>query len=191
MNTSLRAIVLLLPFVGCTSIEETLPDRTATEQSLLSTAAQRSLDQMTLKGISDRTVFLETENLEAFDAGYVIAGAHHILLKSGARVVSDASDADMIAELRSGALSMDKRGTLIGFPETGLGLPTVFEIKLPQLALFSSNKLDSLAKLALTVRDRASGRFIGTTNVQMGRAYVYDYSVMGVPFRFSDLPEYE
>ena len=191
MSTTLRAALLLVPLVGCTSVEETLPDRTATEQSLLSTAAQRSLDQMTIKGVSDRAVYLDTENLEAYDAGYVVAGTHQLLLRSGARVVSDESDADMIAELRSGALSIDKKETLIGFPETGLGLPTVFEIRLPQLALFASNKQDSLAKFALTIRDHASGRYVGATNVQLGRAYVYDYSILGLPFRFSDLPEYD
>jgi len=191
MKLLIQLLLVALPTAGCTSIMETLPDRTSTEQSLLSTAAQRSLDAMTVKGVSDRTVYLETENLEAFDAGYVIAGAHQRLLQSGARIVSDESDADLIAEIRAGALSMDKKATLIGFPETGIGVPMVMEIKLPQLALFSSNKLDSLAKLDLTIRDRASGRYVGTTSVQLGKAYVYDYTVMGIPFRFSDLPEYD
>src|SRR5690348_11771929 len=89
---------------GCNTGRETEPQRTATEQLLISTAADRAAAAMALELGPDRKCFLDATNFEGIDGKYAVAAIRTSLLKKGTRFVLDQKQADTIIEIRSGAL---------------------------------------------------------------------------------------
>ena len=57
---------------GCTVVRETLPERTATEQLMLSYAVRASVQGMNLKLVNGRSVFLDTTHLKSVDQEFAV-----------------------------------------------------------------------------------------------------------------------
>jgi hypothetical protein len=109
-------IFLLLTLAGCTQAVESNPPRTATEQMLISTAADRAAEKLALALPKGTSVFVDASNFDGTDAKYAIGSIRAQLLKQGIRLVEDKKKAHTIVEVRSGALSTDKSQTLVGIP---------------------------------------------------------------------------
>lgn len=121
-----RATVLLamvLGLAGCTTARETNPARTATEQLLVSTAADHAADRLELGLPKDTKVFLDAQYFEGTDQKYAISTIRDQLLKQGDRLVADKGNADAIVEIRAGALSVDQDTTLLGIPSFDIPIP--------------------------------------------------------------------
>lgn len=90
---------------GCTgSIRETTTPRTAEEQLLLSTAAERAAEKMDLSSLKDRRVYVDVTRLDTVDRGYVMSLFFNALGRAGARMVQGRENADAVIEFRSAAL---------------------------------------------------------------------------------------
>jgi hypothetical protein len=111
---ALAVLALLLVLAGCSSLKETDTGRTATEQMLLSTAADRAAEQVATKIPTGTTVFIDERFVEGADAKYAIAAIRDHVLRRGASLVAERKDAAMAVELRIGALSIDDKNTLVG-----------------------------------------------------------------------------
>ena len=128
--------VLLAAFIaGCSTERQTDPQRTATEQLLISTAADRAAQSLALDIGPERKAFLDTTNFEGLDGKYAIAAIRSSLLKQGNRFVADKKDADTIIEIRSGALSIDKHEELVGIPSIDIPIPLAGQLGTPEIAL--------------------------------------------------------
>ena len=80
-------IILMLGFAfqaGCqSSIRSTDPPQTATEQFLLSTAASRAVDQISVDNLRGRKVFVDTTYFGAAQQNFVIGELRAKLLLGG------------------------------------------------------------------------------------------------------------
>lgn len=94
---------LALLAAGCTTMRQTEPQRTATEEMLISTAADRAAEQIDAKALSGRKVFVDASNYKGLDPEYTVAAVHEALLKGGALLIGDRKAADAVVEMRNGA----------------------------------------------------------------------------------------
>ncbi len=171
-------LFLIVALSACTSAE-TNPPRSATEQMLISTAADRAADQLVL-GIPQKTpVFVDASNFEGYDSKYAVAALHASLLKQGARLVDDKKKAKVILEVRAGALSTDKRDTLIGTPSFTIPIPFAASgVEFPQIALYKSSTQQGVAKFASAAYDAKSGSMVQVDEPFYGLAHRTRYTVL-------------
>src|SRR3546814_13348958 len=94
---------------GCSSVRRTTPERTATEQILLSRAVDRALERLEISLPPGTTVYMDPSRFEAYDRGYAISALRDRLLVSGVHMVDVRDDAEVVVEIRSGALRSEER----------------------------------------------------------------------------------
>lgn len=135
---------------ACSTMRQTEPKRTATEQLLLSTAIDRAVKQLNLNLPQGTKVFLDTRYFNSYDKKYAIGAIRDRLLQEGMNLVSRRSEADVIAEVRAGAVSIDHTTRLLGLPKIKIPIPFAGTFQLPEFALFKRDRHHGIAKLALT-----------------------------------------
>jgi hypothetical protein len=179
----------LLAGAGCTETILTAPQRSATEQLLLSTAADRAITSTNFALFSGKKVFLDMSNFDSYDSKYAIGDIRDALSCSGALLVRNETNSDIVIEARSGALSIDSATTLIGVPGAGVPVPMAGAVSIPELALFKSQKQYSLAKLALLAYETHGGKHLYSSGPMIGKAYNKHYSFIGfITFTLTDIP---
>ena len=107
---------------GCATIRVTDPPRTATEQFLLTGATEAAIDQLSADALRDRIVYIDTTYLTtawqtAPELSYLIGEFRAKLLKGGARLVPARDKAQIVIELRSNGVGIDRLEFLLGIPQ--------------------------------------------------------------------------
>ena len=188
----LGAVVLaatLLAGGGCTQTILTAPQRSATEQLLLSAAADRAIASTNFSMFSGKKVFVDISNFDSYDSKYAIGAIREALSRAGAFLVRNETNSDIIIEARSGALSIDAASTLVGMPSAGVPVPLAGAVSIPELAFYKSEKQFSLAKLALLAYETHGGKYVCSSGPMIGKAYNHHYSFIGfISFTKSDIP---
>lgn len=187
-TTGLLAIPLavLALCTGCTETRRSDPERTAVEQLLLSTAVDRAVDEVTLNVPKGTKVFVDASRFEAYDKAYAISAFRDRVLESGANLVSQLNDAQVIVEIRSGALSTDGTKTIIGIPAFDVPIPLAGDLSLPELSLASRKQRLGVAKVAYTAYWRESGALADRTEPVQGVAGYRDWEFIGFGWRSGD-----
>lgn len=175
---------------GCVKYRSSEPKRTATEQLLLSTAADHALENINVSLLEGRTVFLNTTYFDAIDKEYVIGSIRDLFFSSGAPVVDDLDEAEVVVEVRSGAFSIDGADTLTGMPTLPFPVPFAGVIQTPEIPLYKAERQKSIAKFALVAYERDSGKHVTSTGPTIGTAYDNHYQILGlIKFNLTDIPE--
>jgi hypothetical protein len=106
MRASIVILVLAAALAGCTGTSrETTTARTAEEQLLCSTAAERAVGQLDSRTFAARRVFVDVSLLATqVDRGYLLSAFEQSISEAGGRVLKDRATADLIIEVRSAAL---------------------------------------------------------------------------------------
>ena len=99
-------------------------------------------------------VFVDAAEFEGCDFKYAVAGVSERVLQLGGRLAVDRTKADMVVALRSGALSTDEDGYLVGIPAIGVPVPLMGTLNLPELALFKRDETQGVAKFDATLYDQ-------------------------------------
>jgi len=183
------AALTLLWTNGCTTIRQTDPARTATEQLLLSTAADRATGYVTLDQFANKKVFLDTAYFESYDSKYAIGAIRDALSRAGALLMADSKASEITIEARSGALSTDDRTYLLGLPAMGVPIPLAGTVTTPELALYKSSKQYSTAKFALLAYTTQSREHLFSSGSMVGKAYNNYFNIVFVPLHHTDVPE--
>jgi len=165
---------------GCTTNNNTNPARSATEQLLLSTAADHALRSANFRLFENRKVFLDTNYFDSYDSKYALGTIRDALSRAGAILEDNATNSDIIVEARSGALSIDNSTFLLGIPSIGAPIPFSGGIQTPELAAYKSQKQRSVAKIALLAFARESRAHIYSSGPLDGSSYNNHYNVFFV-----------
>jgi len=194
MNPLFRVRVWLLVFLpaisGCLQTKVSEPQRTAVEQLLLSTAADRSLGEADFAVFKEKKVFVDTNYFESYDRAYVLGTLRNLLSIHGALLATNANEAEVIIEPRSGAFSVDSSQSLIGMPSLPVPIPFAGTIVSPEIALWKSQKFFSTAKIALFAYEQKSRRHLYSTGPLIGRASHRYYKFLGyIGSTRTDIPE--
>src|ERR1700743_2743179 len=96
-----------LAISGCSTVTQTTPPRSATEQLLISTAADHAAAGMTNPAWAGKKVFVDSSTFDGYDPKYAIGAITDSLLRQGALIQSDKTKADIVVMIRAGALSVN------------------------------------------------------------------------------------
>jgi hypothetical protein len=160
----IAACVVALTLTSCSAATETHPPRTATEQLLISTAADRAAENLNLNIPRGTKIFVDATNFEGYDAKYAIGAIRNSLVKQGALLVDSKAAAATVAEIRAGALSTDEKDTLVGIPSFNIPIPLAGNAPFPKIALYERQVEEGVAKFAVTTYDTKEGGVLETTS---------------------------
>jgi uncharacterized protein DUF6655 len=189
---------------GCATIRVTDPPHTATEQFLMTVAAQRAISQLSLDGLRDRLVYVDStlayvQSQPSAQDLFVVAELRARLLREGVRLTTSRTNADVVVEVRTGALGVDRLEYLLGLPATnlvsGLGqgqATTGLPVSIPELAILKSTKQRGFASVAIIAYRDKTGELIAQSGPFIGRTVRDDYWLFGVgPKTIGNIPPAE
>lgn len=177
-------LLTLVATVGCTSSRTTNTARTAREQMLVSTAVDQALSKVDFTAFHGARVFVDDKYLDCVDKGYVVGSIRHRMMTNGARVVGKADDADVVLELRSGAIGTDTADAFLGTPE--IVLPGM--LTLPEVRLVSRNNQSATAKLGIVAYDARTQQLLGEGGVSSSMSRDNNWYVLGIgPYQNGEL----
>jgi hypothetical protein len=184
---SLVAAAVLTPaIIGCTStIRVTDPPRTATEQFLLSKAAASAVEQLSVEGLRGRKVYLDSEYFAAAESAFVLGEMRAKMLLGGVELVRNRSDAQIVLEVRSGGVGIDRSDFLIGLPSMLVsaggeeGTATRVPVATPELAIVKSINQVGVASVAYVAYWADTGEVVAASGPFIGRTMREDWWFLG------------
>ncbi|HEY1788122.1 MAG TPA: DUF6655 family protein [Verrucomicrobiae bacterium] len=174
---------------GCASSLVTNPPRSATEQLLLSSSADRALSSVDLDMFAGRTVYLDTTYFDSYDSKYAIGEIRDALFRAGALLVNTETNADVIIEARAGALAIDNDTILFGIPNMSVPIPLSVPIEIPEIALYKTQTQHSYAKIALLAYVNQSRAHIYSSGPLIGKAHHDYHKILFISWVATDIPE--
>ncbi len=151
-------LTVLLPLsTGCATVRVTDPYSTATEQFLLSTAAARAVDQLSFDALRDRKVYVDATYLSG-DQAFLVGELRSKLLLGGVRLTAERKDSQIIVEIRSGGVGIDRYEFLLGLSSavypaitglsTGNASAAAITASTPELAILKNTRQNGIASVA-------------------------------------------
>jgi hypothetical protein len=175
---ALAAALLLFVLGACSQLRESQPGRTAIEQLLFSAAIDRVCDKVAIDLPADSKVFVDATYVEGTDSKYLVATLRDRILRHGGRLVATRDQADLVFEPRVGALSTDRKRTLVGLPGFPIPIPLAGNLNFPELALFKRDRRQGVVKLALTSYDAKTGSLESSLEPVYGFSQQTDWVVL-------------
>ena len=170
---------LILSLAACSTVRQTEPDHTATEQLLFSTAADRAAAKLSLTVPEGAKVFVDAGATDgSAQAKYLVSAIRDEILRKGGLLVDDKKQADMAVEPRIGAMSVDHDKTLYGIPDYGIPIPLAGSLKTPEVALYKRDTQQGVIKLAVTTYNPKTGALIQSVAPVYGFAHTTERAVL-------------
>jgi hypothetical protein len=207
MPPAYRALLTLLSLLplsicttGCATIRVTDPPRSADEQFLLSTAATRAVAQLSTDALRDRKVWVESNFFNAPEQAFVTGELRARLLLGGVRLVSDRKDAQIILEVRSGGVGVNRTEFLIGLPSIPLpavssatnAVSSAVPYLTPELAIVKNTKQQGFAGIAYVAYWADTGEVVTSSGPYIGRTIRDDWWLLGAgPKTVGNIPPTE
>jgi len=175
----LRYLVLLfLVLPSCTFYRTTDPPITADQQFLISEATTRSVDQLSAVALRDRLVFVDSTYLTGPDHSFLIAEVRARLLVSGVRLTDNKPKSQVVLELRSGGIGIDRQYYMVGLPSFTLGGssgPGGSGFATPEIAFVKNQKQRGYSSVAFVAYLTDSGELLASSGPFVGRSSREDY----------------
>jgi len=172
---------------GCANLRVTDPSRTATEQFLLSQAAIEAVRPLSFEALHGRKVFVDDKYFAASEKEFVLGELRAKLLLSGVQLFPQQEQAEIVFELRSGGVGIDRYESLLGIPSIGAaaaaasaaaGVP-VASIVTPEIAITKEVKQIAFASVAYVAFWVDTGEVVASSGPSVGRAYRDDWWLFG------------
>ncbi len=169
---------------GCATIRVTDPQRTATEQFLESEAITRCVNQLAADSLRDRSVYVDASYLlgattttqpllarePSQEANFLVGELRAKLLLSGVRLVDRREKAQVVLEVRSQGVGIDRYDYLLGLPATDLGgVPGVDSasnsglLVTPEIAILKTIKQKGYAGVAVVAFWADTGELLASS----------------------------
>jgi hypothetical protein len=191
MITMKRTLLIAILFsVGCGTTRVTDTPRAATEQLLVSHAVDQAVAQLDLRLLAGKTVFFDALYLDPNpDRGYLISSMRQHLLACGCLLQEKREDADFVVEARSGALSTDRHGILVGVPAMNIpvlvpGQPS----QIPEIPFAKKTDQKGYAKIGVFAYQRRTGQPVFQSGIVQAVSTSKDLWLFGTgPFQKGDI----
>ncbi len=192
MRTPLAiSALLLLANPGCVgNIRETTSPRTATEMLLVSTAAARAVWRYDAAPLAGRRVYVDLSNFESIDKGFVSSALRDHLSGAGAILVDEIEPAgelpgaDVVVEVRNGALGIYDGDFTLGIPQLPVTVPGLTTaLVTPSLYIFRRDTAQGWAKFNIWAYDPKTRRYLSRSDELWGQSYYNQWFWFGIgPF---------
>lgn len=165
-----------LTICGCTSASTSNTARSATEQMLVSNAVDQSLSKVDFQAFAHRKIFVEDKYLDCVDKNYVLSSVRHHVLMQGGQIASKVDEADVILEVRSGAIGTNSSNSFLGIP--AITIPGMFSV--PEIKLVNRVSQVGMAKIGLVAYDAKSHGVLGDGGMSLAKSDENNWYVFGV-----------
>ena len=162
--------------VGCTSTNSSNTARTATEQMLVSNAIDQSLSKVDFQAFGGRKVYVEEKYLECADKNYVVSSVRHRVLMQGGQIATKPEDAEVIVEVRSGAVGTNSSNSFLGIPQ--IQIPGMFAT--PEIKLVNRVNQTGMAKLGMVAYDAKTHQVLGDGGMSLAKSADNNWYVFGI-----------
>ena len=166
----------IVSVLGCTSTNSSNTARTATEQMLVSNAVDQSLSKVDFQAFGDRKVFVEEKYLDCTDKNYVVSSVRHRVLMQGGQIVGKPEEADLILEVRSGAVGTNSSNSFLGIPQ--IQIPGMFST--PEVKLVNRVNQTGMAKIGLVAYDAKTHQVLGDGGMSLAKSGDNNWYVFGI-----------
>jgi hypothetical protein len=202
----LLTLSLLLSVLGCGATKSF----TATEQLLMSDAVDSTISKIDFRPLGMQKVFLDTtytaaagkavpgvpQPMNLVTSDYVISAIRQQMVAAGCLLAEKREDADVICEVRCGALGTDGHSVVYGIPASNAlggvgslipGAPAAIPA-IPELA-FAKRELKSAAtKVAVFAYDRVTREPIWQSGIAQAGSNARDTWFMGIgPWQYGTI----
>jgi hypothetical protein len=173
---------------GCATIRVTDPPRSATDQFLESEATRRAVDQLSAEALRDRKTYIDTSYL--ISAAYptpenlfLVAELRNRLLVGGVRLVEKREQAQVVLEIRSGGIGIDRYEYLLGIPSIyitrDVGNDAQTPLATPELSILKNTKQKGYAAAAFVAYWADTGELVASSGPFVGRTLREDWWILG------------
>ena len=148
---------------GCGTTRSSDTARTATEQLLMSSAIDKAVNEINLRPLAGKEVYLDTDRLNGFvDQNYVVSTLRQAMIANGVMLKPDRASARYIVEARAGVLGTNSSTVMLGVPATNLptlggavpGVPSA----IPEIPFAKTTRQWGVAKIALFAYNAQTGK---------------------------------
>jgi len=219
-----RSILILLAISatlsiasGCSTVRVTDPPRTATEQFLISGSITDAVASLSMDGLRDQLVYLDTSYLTGDpppsakgqnqiidrtrpnqDLSFLLGELRARMLIEGVRLTDSREAATVIVEARSGGVGIDRYEFLLGLPSVavsgGTGGDAFGSIPLvtPEFAILKSTRQLAFSSVAVVAYRAKGGELVSQSGPFVGKRLRADYWIFGTgPNTVGDIPPAE
>ena len=169
-------VCCLLALVGCTSASSSNTARTGTEQMLVSNAVDQALSKVDFQPFGGHKVFVDDKYLECVDKNYLLSSVRHRVLMQGAQLVPKSEDAELVLEVRSGAIGTNSANSFLGIPQ--IQIPGLFAT--PEVKLINRVNQTGMAKIGLVAYDAKTHQVLGEGGVSLAKSDENNWYVLGI-----------
>jgi hypothetical protein len=183
MGMVLRGAVLALAGLAtaCASTSESNPGRTATEQLLIARAADRAVEGLTLPVPRGKSVFVDDAYFRSENAPYAVSAVRQALSEAGYALAEKRETAEVVFEMRAGALSLEQMRRVVGLPPLAVPINETFNVvSLPELSLYSRRDRVGVAEFTGFVYDARTGAPLGAVAPMIGQFRIRSHKVLMV-----------
>lgn len=168
---------------ACASNRVTDPPRTATEQFLLSKAASEAVEELSFDVLRGRRVFVDTSYFAASEQAFVLGEVRAKLLLAGVQLARDVEEAQVVLEVRSGGVGIDRNDFLLGIPSLqlapGQNAATSAPLVTPELALLKNRYQTGVASVSYVAYWADTGEVVASSGPFIGRSVRDDWWFFG------------
>lgn len=197
------AVCICVVTAGCATVRVTDPPRTADEQFLQSVAISRAVADLSFVALRDKRVFVDTQYIysEFFPNAeqiFLVGELRNRLLIEGAALTDERERAEVIIEVRSGAIGVNRSDFLLGFPGVNVPVGTVdagnidVPVIVPELAIVKRRTQRGYASVSITAFFADTGELVASSGPSIARTQRVDYWFFGLgPRTTGDIPPAE
>lgn len=180
----------------------------------MSQAVSRALAQLNVDALRDRKCWIETAYLTGAETivvngelrermfstpeqAFATSELRERLLMAGARLVPKREQAEVVVEVRSGAIGVDRLDNLIGLPAIaasglGGGAASGIPFATPEIALYKNTRQRGFASVAFVAYRTDSGEYVTSSGPYIGRTIRDDFWIFGLgPRTVGNIPTTE
>ncbi len=175
---------------GCTTVRETQPSQTARQQLVMSSAADYASAQITPNVPRGNAIFVDTTDFLSdgeYRTGYAMSSIQSQLLDEGYKIVGSVDQADTIARISTGALSINQSDTLFGIPSIPIPIPLTGTVSTPELAAYKKARRTGVAKFLVSFYDAKTGNMQDVVGPVYGFSHDNKSTLFGVSWRAQNL----
>lgn len=199
----LASLLCGLGLAGCATVRVTDPPRTADEQFLQSVAVTRAIADLSFVSLRDKRVFVDSQYVysQFFPSDeqiFLVGELRNRLLIEGAALTEERDKAEVIVEVRSGAVGVNRSDFLLGFPGVNIPVGTVdagsidVPVIIPELAILKRRRQSGYASVSITAFFADTGELVASSGPSIARTQRVDYWFFGLgPRTTGDIPPAE
>ena len=198
------APLLVLPLLavgsGCATVRVTDPPQTADEQFLQSVAVSRALAELSFVPLRDKVVYVDTTylydgNFPSGEQSFLVGELRNRLLVEGVALAETRDASQIVLEVRSGGVGVNRNDFLLGFPGVNAAVgdvdvgSTSVPLIVPELAIVKNRTQRGYASVSIAAYFRDTGELVASSGPFIGRTLRRDYWFFGIgPQTTGDIP---